>query len=151
VGNRAQVSFEFLMLFGFLFIVFIALVVILQQRSSEVFDQNVQNSQLAVGDVMVREIRYAYIAGDGYTRDFELPMKVNSWNYTMKVVKSLTAPAAAVLIVSVNASSNVVPSTFSLPPQLTQTWCLPAATTTATIQNIGGSVLLCIPRTHQMG
>ena len=68
--NKAQISLEFFALNGFLLLTFIGLLLIVQQRSIQIQQESLVRGEQAVSEVLLREIRYAYIAGHGYSRDF---------------------------------------------------------------------------------
>jgi hypothetical protein len=115
-------AYEFLMLTGFFLIVFAGVMLIATQRSAELGREQAQAAAADVTNIMTREIRYAYIGGEGYSRTFVIPRTLNGVNYSIMILNYSNtfvsgipsgAPQAAILLV--NASNLPAPSMLPLP------------------------------------
>ena len=80
--RRGQNSIEFMVLFGFLLIVFVGFTVVIQGkiREQQVANQQDQYSQLA--DLIEKEFLLASRVNTGYMRAFTLPLTLNGEAYT---------------------------------------------------------------------
>ncbi len=109
VRSKAQVSMEFILLMGFMFVIFFGLVVMLQQRQSELTKDNRQYALESAADAIQREIRYGLVAGAGYNRTFEMPWTVVGSNYSVIFIQGQAAtPATTLLITLENIDQAVV-------------------------------------------
>lgn len=79
--KKAQASVEFLMLAGFLFIIFIFLIMIVGERTTALHKERRQRTLEEVGWIIETEIDLAENALEGYRRQFELPGVIDSYNY----------------------------------------------------------------------
>ena len=115
--NKAQISLEFFALNGFLLLTFIGLLLIVQQRSIQIQQESLVRGEQAVSEVLLREIRYAYIAGHGYSRDFELPRTVRGLPYEVTIINSPPGSAlkASTLAVRYKDRSDVPTYSLSVP------------------------------------
>jgi hypothetical protein len=115
-------AYEFLMLTGFFLVVFAGVMLIATQRSAELGRGQAQAAAADVANIMTREIRYAYIGGEGYSRTFVIPRTLNGVNYSIMMLNYSStyatgipggAPQAALLLI--NASNLPAPSQLPLP------------------------------------
>lgn len=128
-SRKGQFSLEIIFLLGFFVIVFAAVLLIATERSAEIGKENAQIAAADVVNIITREIRYAYIAGEGYERNFTLPRTLQGANYSLMVVdytaesaKGLDAgPQAAMLYL--NATTLQAPSMMPLPYKVLITYC----------------------------
>lgn len=86
-SRAGQLSIEFVILMGAFFIVFFALLIVLQERGTDIYKDNQRRAAIAAADVVVREVRYAYTAGDGYERSFSMPFTLVGFYYNMSVIQ----------------------------------------------------------------
>jgi hypothetical protein len=130
--RRAQVSLEFFALMGFLTLTFVALLMIVQQRGTSIIQETRVNAEQAVGDVILREVRYAGIAGPGYTRDslqgFQLPQTLSGLNYTVEIhtgkeVAGNPNPNAAVLLIRYRDRPDIAAYIVALPYNVQDQTC----------------------------
>jgi hypothetical protein len=81
--RRGQNSLEFIVLFGFLFLVFIGFSAAIQEKMRE---QNLLNQQamyVQLADKVEREFLLASRVGAGYLRSFDLPLTLNGETYNI--------------------------------------------------------------------
>ncbi|HIH42024.1 TPA: LamG domain-containing protein [Candidatus Woesearchaeota archaeon] len=85
--SRAQAGFEFIALVGFMFMIFVVFLGIINQRTVEFQEEKNQQSLKDLGDVIKKEIDLATKAEPGYSRLFNLPPTINSKNYNATIQK----------------------------------------------------------------
>lgn len=85
--TKAQAGFEFIALVGFMFMIFVVFLGIINQRIIEFQEEKNQQSLKDLGDVIKKEIDLATKAEPGYSRAFNLPPTINSKNYSVAVHK----------------------------------------------------------------
>jgi hypothetical protein len=81
--RQGQNSLEFIVLFGFLFIVFLGFSAAIQEKIRE---QNLLNQQamyVQLADKVEREFLLASRVGAGYLRSFDLPLTLNGERYNV--------------------------------------------------------------------
>lgn len=145
---KGQISLEFMALTGFLLIAFVGLVVIVQQRGVEVIKENLQRSQDGVSDIILRELRYGYQAGDGYAREFDLPRTIGGNAY---VVEVQSFENASTLSVAYKATTGVGPTVRSVPGRVDDATDAYRSEhggypPTVSVMNSGGRILLLLPK-----
>ncbi|MBI2136123.1 LamG domain-containing protein [Candidatus Woesearchaeota archaeon] len=86
-STKAQAGFEFIALVGFMFMIFVVFLGIINQRTIEFQEEKNQQSLKDLGDVIKKEIDLATKAEPGYSRTFNLPPTINSKNYSVAVHK----------------------------------------------------------------
>lgn len=86
-ATRAQAGFEFIGLVGFMFMIFVVFLGIINQRTIEFQEQKNQQALKDLGDVIKKEIDLATKAEPGYARTFRLPPTVNQKYYNITVQK----------------------------------------------------------------
>jgi hypothetical protein len=135
---------EFFMLMGFVIMIFLGIIVVIQQRGLQVVNDNMARGEQAVADVVMREIRYAYIAGDGYQRHFDLPLTAQGFRYKIYVIQSSVASS---LQVRYTNQSQVSPYVAPLPARVIDNTAQapPAGFERPAIENVGGTVLVYFP------
>ncbi len=85
--TKAQAGFEFIALVGFMFMIFVVFLGIINQRTVEFQEQKNQQSLRDMGDVIKKEIDLATKAEPGYSRTFNLPSTINSKHYNATIQK----------------------------------------------------------------
>lgn len=117
MGRRAQTAIEFLVLLGFMLLVFTAFFAVMHERSSIILEQNRYGELIAIGEVIQDEAVIASRVHNGYRRVFDLPRAVQGEPYTVKLDDSTeivikTAEQEYILFLPVNMSIilNGVPS-----------------------------------------
>ena len=78
---RGQTSIEFLVLLGFMLLVFTAFYFVIQERLTVAQQEQNYNDIVAVADTINQEISFANLVHDGYNRTFELPRSLNGEAY----------------------------------------------------------------------
>ena len=86
-STKAQAGFEFIALVGFMFMIFVIFLGIINQRTVEFQEEKNQQSLKDLGDVIKKEIELATKAEPGYSRAFNLPPTINSKHYNVTVQK----------------------------------------------------------------
>jgi hypothetical protein len=129
-SRTGQFSLEIVLLFGFFVILFTGVLIIVTQRSAEVDKENTQIAAADVVNILTREIRYSYIAGEGYERNFILPYTIRGVNYSITII-DFTAEAAQGLdeggpqaaMMYLNTSTLQAPSMMPLPYKVLIAYC----------------------------
>jgi len=83
--KKAQGSVEFIILIGFILFFFIAFLVIIQEN---IGDKTKERQNVLLGEVVKivqDEINLAYESSEGYSRDFEIPDKINNQDYEINI------------------------------------------------------------------
>jgi hypothetical protein len=80
--RRGQNSLEFMVLFGFLFIVFIGFTFVIQGKIREQLLANQQDQYVQLADKIEKEFLLASRVNTGYMRAFDLPLTLNGESYT---------------------------------------------------------------------
>jgi len=129
---------------GAFFIVFFALLIVLQNRGADIAKDNQRQAALAAADVIVREVRYGYAAGSGYMRSFAMPFTLVGFYYNISVIQS---PEASVLLFRFK-NTTTTPVSLPLPARITVTAQIcnpPGSHCDVRVSNIQGLVRLDIP------
>jgi hypothetical protein len=86
MSKKSQFSIEFAILMAFMFLVFVGFIAVI---SSTVLDVQ-ENERLQIAEDIAalakNEIELARASTDGYTRNFELPIKVKGNSYDIKIL-----------------------------------------------------------------
>ncbi len=140
-NRKGQISVEFFALNGFLLIVFLALLIVIQQRGSQITQENSLSAAQQLADVVVREVRYAYVAGDGYTRDFSLPRTIAGAPYALELIQGPDASTISVRYRDDRISRVVLP----LPQRVINATNPLLPPEKPRVQNVGGRVFMYLP------
>lgn len=81
--RRGQNSLEFILLVGFLIIVFVGFTVLLEKRSTAQHAANQQALSAQLADLVEREVILASKMRNGYTRSFDLPSYLGTEPYAL--------------------------------------------------------------------
>jgi hypothetical protein len=136
--RRAQTAIEFLVLLGFMLLVFTAFFAVMHERSSIIIEQNRYGELTAAGDIVRDEALTAQQVHDGYRRVFDLPTMIQGRPYTIALVDRSelvieTADQQHILFLPINISimQNGIPSADG-----------PVATGKNIIKKTGGNVTI---------
>ena len=84
--KKSQFSIEFAVLTAFMFLVFVAFIAVITSKVAE----SKENERLKIAEDIAtlakNEIELAKSSSDGYTRDFELPVKVQGNIYSIEII-----------------------------------------------------------------
>lgn len=83
--SRAQATVEFIILIGFLFLIFLGFAALLQSRFVQVSHDNTQARLQQVASIVITEADLAEGVGDGYSRVFEIPFTIGGLNYSLEI------------------------------------------------------------------
>jgi PKD repeat protein len=86
-SKKAQVAFEFIALFGFMFMVFIVMFALVNSNIADLNTKKDRQAMIDLAEVISKEIELATKSEPGYTRGFRLPEKINLKSYTVEVLK----------------------------------------------------------------
>ncbi len=86
MSKRAQAAVEFLLLFGFMLLVFTVAYLIIQERATQRNAQAGVRELASIGHAIAQEVALASRVHDGYNRTFDLPLLVTSGPYTITLV-----------------------------------------------------------------
>ncbi len=81
--RRGQAAIEFLVLLGFMTLVFTAFIVVVEQRTSLAKQQGAQGELVGVAGIIEDEVTIAQKVRPGYERVFELPVLVENQQYNV--------------------------------------------------------------------
>ena len=84
--NKGQGSVEFVILLSVMMLVFLLFFVVIQNRLIEA--QHKENERIAeeVADIVFNEVRLAKSVSEGFTRVFELPTRINGFDYNIELL-----------------------------------------------------------------
>ena len=117
-ARKGQTGYEFIALMSFLLLVFAAVLVIVTQRGTQIANDNAHAGVQEVADNLAREMRYAYIGGQGYSREFSMPPVINGFNYSITLIHAPGANATMLMLNSTQIQAPVlVPVPFALSVQ----------------------------------
>ncbi len=94
--RRAQAAIEFMVLSGFMILVFSTFFLVVQQRSQVLAEQNRLEEVSRVSDRISDEIRIAGRVRPGYERTFVLPPLIDEDPYTVQLIP-LEAPSEVII------------------------------------------------------
>jgi hypothetical protein len=84
--KKSQFSIEFAVLIAFMFLVFVAFIGVITSKVVE----SKENVRLKIAEDIAtlarNEIELARSASDGYTRNFQLPVKISGNSYTIRII-----------------------------------------------------------------
>ncbi|MEK6868767.1 MAG: hypothetical protein AABX74_00930 [Nanoarchaeota archaeon] len=84
--KKSQFSIEFAVLIAFMFLVFVAFIGVITSKVVE----SKENERLKIAEDIAtlarNEIELARSASDGYTRNFQLPVKISGNSYTIRII-----------------------------------------------------------------
>ena len=83
--SRAQATIEFIVLIGFMFLIFALFAALLHTRTSQVSSLNDQLKMQEIADIITTETDLAETVGDGYSRTFELPYTLRGFDYNASI------------------------------------------------------------------
>jgi hypothetical protein len=117
-ARKGQTGYEFIALMSFLLLVFAAVLLVVTQRGAQLSSDNARASAQQVADNLAREMRYAYIGGQGYAREFDIPLRLYGINYSITLIHAAGANATMLMLNSTSIASPVlVPVPFALSVQ----------------------------------
>ncbi|MFC1648964.1 hypothetical protein ACFL1B_05935 [Nanoarchaeota archaeon] len=82
---KGQVSLEFVVLMVFMLVLFTGLFVALQGRMLAMRELKDMQTMQQLGNLVENEVRLAYLVGDGYERQFFVPVTLNGKSYDIRV------------------------------------------------------------------
>ena len=86
--KKSQFSIEFAVLTAFMFLVFVAFIGVITSKVAE----SKENERLKIAEDIAtlarNEIELAKSASDGYTRNFDLPVKISGNSYTIGIINN---------------------------------------------------------------
>ncbi len=85
MNRKAQYAIEFVVLTTFMFFVFIAIFIVIEQHMASRSEDATDQSAHAVMNTVLAELRVAESVSDGYFRQFTLPTNVNGEDYTIAI------------------------------------------------------------------
>ncbi|MEK6876661.1 MAG: hypothetical protein AABX63_04565 [Nanoarchaeota archaeon] len=84
--KKSQFSIEFAVLIAFMFLIFVAFIAVITSKVAE----SKENERLKIAEDIAtlarNEIELARSASDGYTRNFQLPVKISGNSYTIRII-----------------------------------------------------------------
>jgi hypothetical protein len=83
--RRGQSGIEFIVLLGFLMIVFLAFSVAIQEQIREQQQLNQRDLSVQLADLVERELLLAQRVSPGFSREFELPRMLGNEPYTIEL------------------------------------------------------------------
>lgn len=96
--RKAQTAVEFLVLMGFMVLVFAMFFVVIGQRAAERNRQAQHDELVSVAETIRQEAILAYRVRDGYERVFELPTQIGGQSYTVTLWPAPPAKPSEVLV-----------------------------------------------------
>ena len=85
MNRKAQYAIEFVVLTTFMFFVFIAVFIVIEQHMASRSEDATDQSANAVMNTVLSELRIAESVSDGYFRQFTLPTNVNGEDYMINI------------------------------------------------------------------
>lgn len=82
-SRKSQVAAEFIILAGFLFVIFVFLIILITDRTIAMHEERRQRTLEEVGWIIESEIDLARNVKSGYERTFELPKIIDGHNYNI--------------------------------------------------------------------
>lgn len=95
--TRGQGSVEFVMITGIMFFVIMGMAVAMQIRLSNSYKEQAYVMMDELGNLINTEVRLAYETSGDYTREFNLPEEIGTYNYSVALYDK-----TEVVITSVN-------------------------------------------------
>ena len=83
---------EFMLLTGTLMMVLVVLLVVATTRGGQLAQDTLRLQLENTADDIAREVHYASLAGNGYSRIFELPPQIAGRNYSVDVMVAVSNP-----------------------------------------------------------
>ncbi|MBN2367536.1 hypothetical protein JXC34_00830 [Candidatus Woesearchaeota archaeon] len=83
--RKAQISFEFIIIFSLVFFVLVAFIYIMNNRMSEIYEQQDELAMRALANSIKNEVVLASSVNNNYLRKFEIPTKINSRDYRIEI------------------------------------------------------------------
>jgi hypothetical protein len=84
--NNAQFGIEFIVLISFMFVLFLGFTAVITSKIIEVKESKRQEIAEDIATLAKNEIDLARSATDGYSRTFNLPLKVDGNIYTIEII-----------------------------------------------------------------
>ncbi|MEM4397496.1 MAG: hypothetical protein QW757_02625, partial [Candidatus Woesearchaeota archaeon] len=82
-NKKLQISFEFIIIFGIVFIVLTGFILIIKTKISEINDEKEYQEVISLINNIKTEILIASSVNNNYYRKFELPNKINGYEYNL--------------------------------------------------------------------
>ena len=95
ISRKGQLSIEFMIITGFVLLSFVIFFVIIQQNMEDKIEERRRIQVHEVGYNIQSEIDFAASSGDGYSRTFEIPIKLFGLDYTVGLNESIVYVIAA--------------------------------------------------------
>src|SRR3989344_2912938 len=108
-SRKAQISFEFIMIFSLIFIMLTGFIYIINQRLTELGGQREQATMKNLVDNIINEIVLSSSVNNNYIRRFDLPVKLDGRDYRLSLDSSE-------ITVEVLENGNVVSDYFAVSP-----------------------------------
>lgn len=98
MNRHGQTAVEFLVLLGFMTLVFTLFLIVVSQRTAFSNEQARYLELRSIGETIEQEVSLAYRVAPGYARTFELPLTVDGKSYVVDLRPLPPSPASEVII-----------------------------------------------------
>ena len=88
MSPKSQFSIEFIVLIAFMFLVFVAFIGVIASKVVESKENERLKIAQDIATLAKNEIDLAKSASDGYSRNFELPVKISGNSYTVGIINN---------------------------------------------------------------
>jgi hypothetical protein len=85
-SNKAQFAVEFMVLIAFMFLIFVGAIAVITSRVTDSRDDERLKLAEDISVLAKNEIELAREAGNGYQRNFEMPLKVDGNSYDVEII-----------------------------------------------------------------
>ncbi len=89
MNRRGQAAIEFLLLFGFMILVFTVFALLMQQRTSSREEESARVELARIGDTIAAEVSLAMRVHDGYARTFRIPLSTSHGAYAIDLAPAI--------------------------------------------------------------
>ena len=86
--NRAQFAIEFVVIIAFMFIIFLGFTAIITSKILESKELERERTAESIAALAKNEIDLAKSSQDGYTRQFDMPQKIEGNSYAISLIDS---------------------------------------------------------------
>ena len=87
--KKSQASVEFLIITGFVLFIFTSFFIAINESSSDKINQRQNTAVQEVALTIQDEINLAFKSSDGYSRNFKIPDKINSQEYSVNITDNV--------------------------------------------------------------
>lgn len=84
--SKAQFAIEFIVLLGFMFLIFVGFIAIMTSKVSDSKDNEMQEIAENIATLVKNEVQLAKSVTDGYNRTFKIPNRVNGILYSIDII-----------------------------------------------------------------